>query len=380
MTAGSDQSSTQAYLAPKETVSLHYAVLLPPNTDPSAASLVLLSNGNEAQSSAASSAGSSSSGASTAAMSGGTTGKTGTAGSGSSGSGSTGSGSTASGDAYSPFTRISLSGVQSLTNPLLAARDYVFSAPLIMSPNGLIDKNMDVALEELHMHANSDFGYNTAIAKFKLTNNGNTLLAAPNFGVDLVNSSGITYQGVRQTTVAEQILPNTSYIVTYSFFLPAGETGLNLAMNLVDATTLAPNKWTIGSYKAAVQLEADPGEKISFYPFELKFNNYSLMGLFNGGSFSYKLSLDMTVDMKEQAIVDSGFSTLEFDLVDKLGRVIGTQSMSFTGANKLVTGSQSIIFSSVKTEALENGLTINAYETINTPSGPAKRLIQVFHP
>jgi hypothetical protein len=386
-TAGSDQSATQAYLAPSETVSLHFAALLPPNTDPGASSLVLMANGNEAQTSASGTSGSSASSSGTATGSAGRTGTTASSTSGSSGSGSSGSsgsgsgsGSTGSGDAYSPFARISLSGVLVQTNPLLSARDYVFGAPLILSPNGLIDKSMDVALEELHMHANSDFGYNTAIAKFKLTNNGNTLLAAPNFGVDLVNSSGITYQGVRQTTVAEQILPNTSYVVTYSFFLPAGETGENLAMNLVDGTTLAPNKLTIGSYKTAVQPEADPGERISFYPFELKFNNYSLMGLFNGGSFSYKLSLDMTVDMQEQAIVDSGFSTLEFDLVDKLGRVIGTQSMSFTGANKLVTGSQSIIFSSVKTEALENGLTINAYETIDTPSGPAKRLIQVFHP
>ncbi|MCC2684874.1 MAG: hypothetical protein K0R75_1773, partial [Paenibacillaceae bacterium] len=245
MTAGSDQSATQAYLAPKETVNLHFAALLPPNTDPGTASLVLMANGNEAQTPTAnstSSAGASSGTASGSAGRSGTTGTSSTSGS----SGASGSSSAATGDGYSPFAWISLTGVLVQTNPLLSARDYVFGAPLIMSPNGLIDKNMDVALEELHMHANSDFGYNTAIAKFKLTNNGNTLLAAPNFGVDLVNSSGITYQGVRQTTVAEQILPNTSYVVTYSFFLPAGETGENLAMNLVDAATLAPNKLTIG--------------------------------------------------------------------------------------------------------------------------------------
>jgi hypothetical protein len=87
----------------------------------------------------------------------------------------------------------------------------------------------------------------------------------------------------------------------------------------------------------------------------------------------------MDVTRQEEVIVDPNFSKLTFDLIDALGHVLATQSLTFTGSQKLVSGKQTIAFSSVKVDQLESGVTINMYEQIDTPNGVTKRLVKVLN-
>ena len=98
---------------------------------------------------------------------------------------------------------------------------------------------MDMSLVELGMSVNSDFGYKTIVAKYKLMNKGTSTLALPEFQTDLTNEEGYTYTGVRQTNVAKSIAPNTSYVLSYSYMVPDSEDADKLALNLYDTNRLA---------------------------------------------------------------------------------------------------------------------------------------------
>jgi hypothetical protein len=274
-----------------------------------------------------------------------------------------------------PVMLVDLSNVESASNAAVQSTPYQLASPLSFATNGWLDTNIEVSLMELHMHENNDFGYKTAVAKYKLTNRGSSTLTLPTLGTELINGQGLAYAGVRQTTAANQIMPNTSYVVSYSYLLPAAETGAQLVLNVFDPKSTAANKLSIGTYQVAVQGESIDNT-ISFYPFQLSFDSYALTTLYSSSAYNYVLNLDLTVSRQELVIVDQSFSQLEFELVDGLGRILGSQTASFTGTQKLITGSQKITFSGIKTEQFETGLTINVYETIETPNGLAKRLVK----
>jgi len=245
--------------------------------------------------------------------------------------------------------------------------------PFSLSSNSFIDSNIDVSLMELHMQANDDLGYNTAIAKYKITNKGTASLTLPNFQTDLVNKLGYTYTGVRQTQTTQTLLPNTSNVVSYSFLIPSAETADQLAMNLYDDT-----RSSIGAFKVEMQSDAADGP-ISFYPFQVDVKDYSLSATYSNSSYAYKLTMFMDVNRLDEVIVDPNFSKLTFDLSDALGHVLATQTLTFTGSQKLVSGKQTIAFSSVKVDQLESGVTIRMYEQIDTPNGVTKRLVKVLN-
>jgi hypothetical protein len=421
MEASQEQSVKTGFLSPSQTATYQYSVLLPDGIDPKTASLALfeastgttVNTSGSSGSSAAASTGGSTSGSSNSGTNGAVTtnnsstnaSTTGTNAnpSGSNGSstssntaasgaatggssGSTGGGTNAAASSGSststknsagkrPVMVVDLSAVEQASNAYNQVKPYTFAQPLTFATNGWLDSNVEVSLMELHMHENTDLGYKTAVAKYKITNRGSSTLPLPALGTELINDQGLAFSGVRQSSAAEQIMPNTSYVVSYSYLLPAAETGAQLALNIFDPKSTAANKLSVGTFQVAVQSESID-KKISFYPFEVSFDSYALTTLYSSNAYNYVLNLDLTVNRMETVIVDQNFSQMEFELVDGLGRSLGSQTMSFTGAQKLITGSQKVTFSNIKTEQFETGLTINVYETINTPSGLAKRLVK----
>ncbi|WP_051775267.1 hypothetical protein [Paenibacillus tyrfis] len=428
--ASEARSSRDAYLAPRAAVSFSYTALLPSGVEPDAAELVVrvkedaAAAGTSAGSSttASASGGSTSSGANTAnsGAAAGSSGSTGTSASGTtsgssaggsasgsssaggstsgtnaasgtsgqtktgtSGSGTTSSSSsTASGSKTDgrPVMVVGLQGIAQQYNPTMAAKGYEYGTPLPLAASSLIDSKLDMSLVELHLHENTDYGYKTAIAKVKYTNRGSSVLTLPDIGTELLNSQGLAFPGVRQTTAAATIMPGTSYVVAYSFMMPADEKGDNIAFRVTDPKAIAPAKLDLGTFRVAAQREEEYG-KISFYPFDVNIDANNLATTYSTSTgYSYHLNLSLTIEQREPVIIDQNFSKMEFELVDGLGRVLGSQSAGFTGTQKLITGTQRISFTNVKTEQIESGVTIRVYETIDTPNGPAKRLVREFQP
>ncbi|MDQ0888727.1 hypothetical protein QFZ81_003815 [Paenibacillus sp. V4I9] len=254
-----------------------------------------------------------------------------------------------------------------------AAQAYTIGTPFKLSASNLIDSNIDLSLVEFGMSENSDFGFKTVVAKYKLTNKGTSSLTIPDFQTDLTSAEGYTYSGVRQSAVAKTIAPNTSYVLSYSYLLPASEKADQLALNVYDANRLA-----VGSYKTAIQPIPSTGA-VSLYPFSIDLKDYSVSATYNkDSSYGYRLRVDLDVNRQDQVITDANFSTLDFEVVDSEGRLLSSKSMSFTGQQKIMSGVQFIDFGTIKSEQLSSDISINLYEVVATPNGDAKRLVKTL--
>ncbi|WNR42309.1 hypothetical protein [Paenibacillus roseipurpureus] len=345
----SDNAVRSSYLSQNESTTFHFQGILPASISTDALQLVVL----EKQAAAA------------------TTGTQGTAGAGNTGANANSNASVL------PVAVISLSsaGVGGVATSYAAAQDYKIGDKLPVNANTSLDSNVDFSLVELGMSENSDFGYKTIVAKYKLTNKGTSTLALPDFQSDLTNENGYIYSGVRQTNVAKNIAPNTSYVLSYSYLVPGLEQADKLALNLYDTNRLA-----VGSYKTAVQSVPSSGP-ISVYPFTINFDDYTLSSTYNRDtSYGYRLRLDLDVVRQAQVITDANFSTLAFEIVDSEGRLLTSKSMTFTGQQKIMSGVQYIDFGNVKSEQLNSGNKINIYEVVATPNGDAKRLLKTITP
>lgn len=350
--SSTDNSTRDSFIAPKETETYYFNATLPTGVDPNAAQLVLWQK------------------ASTTAVSNGAT----------TGTGNTTGNSTAATTTTGqmPVAVILLKGSSEAKNGFTTAVNYELGSKLVLN-NNLVNPNLDVSLVELHAHENDDLGYKTAIAKYKITNNGTSTLALPELQNELIDNKGNAYTGSRQTTAATQITPGSSYVVSYSYLLPnktvAGDN--SFALNVYDNKSVSEGNVSVGTYKVALQGE-DPSDTISIYPFSLKINDSSIAWLYSGGNFSYQLTLDMDITHEDQVIIDSNFSKIQFELVDSLGRILGTQDAVLTGTAKLTSGTQKVLISGLKNEQIDNGVAINMYEVIDTPNGTAKRLLKQF--
>lgn len=254
--------------------------------------------------------------------------------------------------------------------------------------NQLIPADVQTSIVGLGSYDNDAAGYKTIVAKFQLTNTSTTPLATPEFAAELVGADGAAYTGNRQTGAVQQLLPGLSHIVQYSFLVPATESGENLLVRLYDGKTVAPYKSEIAAVHTAIQTP-DSNGYLSFYPFEMKINSWhiSYYTNFNSGAgssiiYSYKLKVDADIRQKEQVVADSSFSKLVVEIVDKQGRAIGTETLSFTAntetQRKLASGETIISFLNLRTETDESPLTLRYYEAIETPAGVAKRLVAEF--
>lgn len=265
---------------------------------------------------------------------------------------------------------------------------YEYNTPFKFDSNtDAIDPNMDVSLVEMHMHENEGEGYQTVIGKYKLTNHGEQPLPLPIFQTKLTTESGMTYTGNRQTTTTQEIMPNTSYVISYSYIMPSELKDQNFILKIVDNKTAAPVSTTLGAYRLALQPNSLNKDMLTFYPFKVKMNQWLLSAKANLSSaaapspttYSYKLKLDLDIERQEQVIVDQNFSKMSFELIDPTGRLLSVKTVSFTGVNRLVSGTQFIQFDNLKTDEQEYPLTVNVYETITTPTGEAKRLVATLN-
>jgi len=374
-----DNMARNDYLAPKETVSYYFNALLPSGVDPNTAQLVLW----EKTTSASSGASNTSSNASTTSGTSGTSSTSGTE----TGSTSSASSSSTSGNSNAnsgstgqmPVAVFLLKGATQAQNGFTTAVNYNLGDKLSFNNSDVINKNLDVSLVELHAHENDDLGYKTAVAKYKITNNGTSTLALPELQNELIDSRGNTYTGTRQSDAATQISPGSSYVVSYSYLLPNQSSEDDaFALNVYDDKSVSEGKVSIGTYQVALQKE-DDGDTLSLYPFTIKVNSSSIGWLYSSGTYSYQLNLDLDVTHEDQVIIDSTFSTIEFDMVDSLGRIVGTQTSSMLGTGKLTSGKQKIVVSGLKNEQVDSGVKVNMYEVIQTPNGTAKRLLKQFH-
>ncbi|TBL70784.1 hypothetical protein [Paenibacillus thalictri] len=265
----------------------------------------------------------------------------------------------------------------------MPAADYTMGTPISVDPlSKLIDANTEVSLVELTMHGTDDDGYKTVVAKFKLNNKSGMTVAYPAFQTEIAGSGGAVYTGTRQNMTLTNLMPNLSYVVSYSFMVPDTEKGDQLSIRLLDNVTAAPYNTTLAALQTAVPLETD-SDTMSFYPFTVKLNDWQLNAQTSGVtgqtlSYTYKMKLDLTVNREDNVVVDQNFSKFKMELVDGLGRTIGSQSVPFTGTNKLISGEQIVQFTNLKTDQLEYPLTINIYESIDTPNGEADRLVKTL--
>ncbi|CAN7643416.1 hypothetical protein LJR153_004933 [Paenibacillus sp. LjRoot153] len=260
----------------------------------------------------------------------------------------------------------------------VAAAEYKIGQPIPFHAQAkVIDKSTEVSLMELHLHENPGEGYKTAVAKFKLTNTSTTPTATPAFLTELTSKLGASYQGVRQTNVTSMMNPGLSYVVSYSYIVPQSEDSESFALKILDAQAAAPYTTTIAALQTDLQKETTDNI-ISLYPIDVTFKDITVNMQYAMGTYSYKIKLDLSITQAPNVVVDNNFSKLRFEIVDSLGRVVGSKDASFNGPNKLISGSQIIDATGANLDQFSSPFTINVYEAIDTPTGIAKRLIKVM--
>ncbi|MDF2714924.1 MAG: hypothetical protein K0R28_1849 [Paenibacillus sp.] len=267
----------------------------------------------------------------------------------------------------------------SKTEPVNTDETYETGSPIAFDPlNRLVNADTEISLVELHMHENEGAGFKSVVAKFKLHNKSGSTSALPAFGAEIVGTDGSSYAGSRQAQTSADMMPNLSYVVSYSFMVPASENGERLAIRMLDNVSAAPYGSTIASFRAKVQGQSEDAV-MSFYPFNVKLNYWTVNGMYNAAAgYSYRMKLDLDVESIGNVVADANFSKLKIELTDTLDRVIGSQSIPFTGTNKLISGEQTIAFSNLYTDHYQYPLVIKLYETIDTPNGEANRLVKTL--
>jgi len=260
---------------------------------------------------------------------------------------------------------------------------YEFGKPIALDPsNELVDKDVQISLVELHLHDNQGDGYKTAIAKFKLQNTGKKAAVLPAFQAELTNGEGFTYMGDRQNVSTQRLMPGLSHVVSYAFNVPKTEEEGRFALRLLEGSTIdAPYSTPFAQLGVTVQNEAKDSEHWNLYPFQVEMKYWWLAAysdMIPVTSYSYKLTLDLDIKRTDDIVVDAGFSKLKIDLVDGFGVVLGSETFSFVGPNRLISGKQTLRFNNLRTEQVQYPLTVNIYEAIDTPSGESVRLIHTL--
>jgi hypothetical protein len=262
-----------------------------------------------------------------------------------------------------------------------AAAAYEFGKPMPLDPlNKKIHKNMDVSLVELHIKENDADGFKTAIAKFKLTNHSDRPLPVPVFQTDLASKDGYTYSGSRQSATALNIVPNASYVVSYSFGLPASETGEGLKLSLYDKQKTGDYSFNsiLASYQVSAQSDYDD-KLLKVYPFDVKVDNWTISAQYSPmTNYSYKLKLFLGLTQDKQVLADANSNKLEFDVFDSVDNMIGSTIRGFNGNNHLQSGENNINLIATS-EQLAFPVHIKVYEVFTNENGEtAKRLLTIL--
>ena len=244
-------------------------------------------------------------------------------------------------------------------------------------------KEIQVALVELSMHETPGASYQTLVAKVKVTNKGTKASLIPPFMAELANSEGYQYVGTRQSNAPMQVLPGLATVVSYAFTVPASETGKDLTIKLQEPVA-GESGAVYRSDLAAVKLDArQPGtdRTFSFYPYTVQVKSKHVSWMYNiQTGYMYKLKLDLEIEQDPDVMTDRDFSLMEVEIVDALGRTLGSTELSFVnslpnGNRRLLSGETIVNFDNLRTEQMENNLSICIYESIQTPAGTVRRLV-----
>lgn len=242
----------------------------------------------------------------------------------------------------------------------------------------LIDKETAISLVDLSLNESDSAGYNTIVAKFLVRNTGERPVPLPAFQTELTNADGFRYTGSRQATTVQQLEPKLSYVVNYAFAVPSSEKGEELVLKLLDNQTVAPYNIPIGGFKTGVATDETDDDTLLFYPYTVKLNLWDLAAQGSPAGYTYKLKMDLDIESAEDVVSDASSANMTVELHDPRGRLIASETLPFTGRNKLVSGAQHLVFQNLRTDQFEWPLTIKIYESIQTANGEAKRLVKIL--
>jgi hypothetical protein len=293
-----------------------------------------------------------------------------------------------------------------------SAVSYTIGTPIAFDPlSTFIGKDESVSLMGLELYENKGEGYQTAILKLKLTNNGLTPLPMNAPAVDLITNDGYSYPGTKNgavqsasqtsagsstqgssigssnqnstmsTSPASQVLPGTSSVISYSFVLPLAEKSEQFVMKLSDDQTAAPYKNKIAMLQMQLQKDAigfAPNTVLHMYPYDITLKDWNISAITQGQgqsySYTYKIKTSLDISNADLTLADANFTKLAFELLDGGGDIVASKSMKLTGSDRLYSGDQTISMDGI-TSQISNPLTLNIYETISTANGEARRLL-----
>ncbi len=268
------------------------------------------------------------------------------------------------------------------TQGVIPAPEYTLGTPVKLdSTNKFVPSNVDVSLVELHVTSNEDDGFNTAVAKFKLTNNSDRPIPIPAIQTELVSKDGYAYGGRRQEATALSVVPNASYVVSYSYALPASEKGEGLKMNLYSQQVSGETtyKSLLATAKVPVQ-KNDPTSKIlNVYPYGIMIKDWTISAIFQGNmTYDYKLKLDLDIKPDKQVTVDKFNSKLSFELFDNVGNPVGKSVEALSGEGRLYNGTNTINLNA-RSNQLDFPIQVKVFETFTNEYGESvKRLLTTF--
>ncbi|SFL15838.1 hypothetical protein SAMN03159341_103535 [Paenibacillus sp. 1_12] len=258
---------------------------------------------------------------------------------------------------------------------LYQATPYERGAFIPFDPlNKLISTNILVSLNELQMHESDGERYKTVVAKFNIENRSDTMIAVPNFLVELTSGEGSNYMGTRQELSNKSLIPNINYVIYYYFVVPYTEKGNQLIVSILDGESAAPYNIPIASLQTKIQT-GNNNAKLSFYPFEVQLNEWKIESKYEAGELMYsnKLFLDMNI-LQGKAVVDQKFTKMLVEVVRE-GKVFASEALSFIGDNRLTRGERFISF---KSKQYSYDYLVKIYEVVDTPYGEAKRLLRTL--
>ncbi|MCR8633644.1 hypothetical protein [Paenibacillus radicis (ex Xue et al. 2023)] len=267
----------------------------------------------------------------------------------------------------------------------LIAPNYSLQQPLAFDPlNVIVDPALAVSVMHVQIFENEGQGYKTAVVKLKMTNSSSKPLTVPDFGTELVSTAGSAYSGKKPTSKIE-VAPNASLVVAYTFLLPLSEQNRQFSLRVYDEQTAAPYKTVIARADLQVERELEvPANQLSLYPYDIDLKNWSVSNyvLSNAATFTlnytYKLKLDLDVHPTDNLVTNTAFSKLAFELENTDGKKVASKIVDLAGENRIINGSQIYYLNTALSEQLEYPLTLKLYEMIDTPSGPARRLLKVL--
>ncbi|MBD0379229.1 hypothetical protein [Paenibacillus sedimenti] len=269
-----------------------------------------------------------------------------------------------------------------VTQGVIPAPDYKLGTPVKLdSTNKFVPSNVDVSLEELHITENEDDGFNTAVAKFKLTNNSDRPIPIPAIQTELVSKDGYAYAGSRQAQTAISVVPKASYVVSYAYALPSSETAEGLKMNLYSkqASGETSYKSLLATAKVPVQKNDFTSNMLKVYPYDVKIKDWTISAIFQGNmTYNYKLKLELDISQDKQVTVDAYNNKLLIELFDNVGNPVGRSTEALSGVNRLYSGTNTISLNADSAQ-LDFPLTVKVFEAFAGENGEVvKRLLTTF--